>query len=177
MINIALANSTKFTILCFLVIVNTIVPSISIAGPPIRYTTVQKPLSLIAFGEVANCSGVGSGENLDFMWTVFADGQTVSLFSTSKQENVMKLPPYSLKKSVVYTFKVTVMHSLTLVSASQTAMVSVLPGKIVPVVGMFVSNVFFILILTIFFPDFLSWWSHTIYSYRRDPRNRRIIQL
>lgn len=104
-------------------------PTVSIPGPAVRTMTRDEELLLYSFGSHKNCSG-DSPAALSYAWTVTANGAFKSLRTSSRQQNVFRLPPYSLDAGTTYVITATVVDSVSQMSAFTRVSVAVVPSPL-----------------------------------------------
>eukprot|EP01042_Synura_sphagnicola_P001554 gene1555-1800_t len=116
------------------VVVDTIIPQVSISGPASVTTVRRLQLALSASGSVTQCDGSSSSVGLSYVWTVTQSSQLTNVVSISKDPKKFIVAAYSLTAASTYVFTVTVSISAKTSSASVTVNVG-LGGVVALIAG------------------------------------------
>ena len=119
------------------VILNLIVPTITIIGPQVLTQSRSTPLAVVTNAFTANCDGSTSTQFLQYSWSLTAPTaiQQPAMSSSSRDPSKYLLPPFSLKTSIMYTLTATVTNAASKKSASTSVQVFVQPSILVAVIS------------------------------------------
>jgi REJ domain/PT repeat len=95
---------------------DTKAPSLSIVGPSYRTVLVASPLVILSTASLSSCSLSTSA--VKYTWSVRLKGDTVPIYSTSRDPSCFALPSYSLLVDKTYTVTVTASAGTSSAAAS-----------------------------------------------------------
>lgn len=121
-------------------VVDSSIPSVSFIGGNTYSVAVNSSLKVAASAYVSSCGGGQSRLNLQYSWSiaiVTTSGNSVlaSMQSTAKDPSKFILAPYQLTALSSYIVQLTVMDTVSLLSSSATASVSVPRSSLAAIIG------------------------------------------
>jgi hypothetical protein len=94
---------------------SSVVPSVTIAGPPIISLYRWQSLTVVAIASLPKCANSSSSSNIDieYKWQIFNGMAFSNILSKSIDPKMLKLDPYSLESDTFYTIQVAVRSKLS----------------------------------------------------------------
>ena len=119
----------------FIALSSVTIPSVSVAGSPLRTVSRSQAVQIDADSFVKTCSGNSSRANLVNSWKVYLNNFLLSsIQSSSLVTDSFKLDAYTLVARSVYTIKFTSLYTLSGKSSMVNVQVYVQPGNLVAVI-------------------------------------------
>ena len=121
-----------------IVVLDNVIPSVSIMGANIRTVHTKNALSLYSDAFVAQCDGSRSTKFLSYDWSISVESESqasISIVSTSIDPTVFRLAPFSLIPNTVYSVSAVVSSSSSNTQATSSVTVIVVPGAIVSIIA------------------------------------------
>jgi hypothetical protein len=113
-------------------VVTTLVPTVTVYGPPFQVIQRNKKLTLNSQAVVQNCDGTTRMNSITYSWSVVVNNVVnVALKSESVSSQSFLTSPYVLSSNVVYTLVATAVDSMYKTSSSVSVVVRVAQGNLV----------------------------------------------